>query len=150
MRNPGLSGESPPDTTLAFIPAEARTIILRHPPPDNSEFAQLVFPAQAFGNSTDSVRVTLRARPGAYGLELVLPGSPGKGSIIRFKYPVHFALPKGAQDFGGAAGYERALSIAHQVAADRYNVLKTRRPGPDNLEADLDGPGPYVVAAVRH
>ena len=65
------SGTPPGDTALAFPAGADRTVILRHGAPDNTVFAQVVFPAAAFSpdGGADSVHVSLRPRPGIYGLE---------------------------------------------------------------------------------
>lgn len=148
------SGTPPADTTLAFPAGTARTVILRHGAPDNTAFAQVTFPAAAFaqGAGTDSVHVSLRPRPGIYGLEFECdrPLAPKGGARLVFKYPVHFSAPVGAQQrYGSAVAFERALAVAQLTSDGRYNLLPSARPATDNLEAPLSGPGTYVVAAPR-
>jgi hypothetical protein len=146
-----MNGAPPPDTSVTFAAGQPRTIILRHPPPDNSVFAELAFPLEAFaGAGLDSVTATVRPRSGVYGLDLSLSVAPAKPGRIRFKYPVHFLPPAEAiQRFGGVTAFERALAIAHGIGADRYEVLKTGHPRPDNVESDLSEPGTYLVGARR-
>lgn len=148
------SGAPPGDTTLAFPAGTARTVILRHGAPDNTVFAEVTFPAAAFaqGSGTDSVHVSLRPRPGIYGLEVQCdrPLMMKEGARLAFKYPVHFSAPVGAQQrYGSSAVFERALTVAQLTSDGRYNLLPSARPAADNLEAPLSGPGTYIVAAPR-
>ncbi|MGH7702070.1 MAG: hypothetical protein ACREMO_03190, partial [Gemmatimonadales bacterium] len=142
------SGTPPGDTTLAFPVGTARTVILRHGAPDNTVFAQVVFPAAAFAQDvgTDSVHVSLRPRPGIYGLEFACdrPLAAKAGARLVFKYPVHFSAPVGAQQrYGSAVAFERALAVAQLDSDGRYDLLPSARPATDNLEARLSRPGTY-------
>ena len=148
------SGTPPGDTALAFPAGADRTVILRHGAPDNTVFAQVVFPAAAFSpdGGADSVHVSLRPRPGIYGLEFECdrPMAAKAGARQVFKYPVHFSAPIGAQQrYGSAVVFERALAIGQLDSDGRYDLLPSTRPASDNLEAPLSGPGTYIVAAPR-
>jgi len=142
-------GAQPEDTTVALVPGGARTIILRRGDPDNSLFARLVIPAAAT-SGPDSVRLTLRPRPGLYGLDLEVDGSLGQGAELTMSYAVHFVAPAGARTrYGSDLGFERALSLAQALPDGRLTFLPTTRPGSDLVTAILPGPGRYLVAAPR-
>jgi hypothetical protein len=146
------AGVPPEDTVVTFRAGEPRTIVLRHAPPDNTVFVELVFPAKAFGDSgrSDSVRVTVHPRPGLYAVDVASSMLPAPGAVIRFKYPVHFSAPLGALTrYGSATRYERQLTIAALVDSTNYALLRSTRPASDNLAAPLDRPGTYLVAAPR-
>ena len=147
-----MSGVPPDDTTVTFRAGTRRRIILRHGPPDNTEFVDLQFPAEAFptGTPPESVTVTVHPRPGIYGVDITTSIQPGKGSTIRFKYPVHFSAPlAGTSQYGSPLLFERALAI-HTLKGGRiFTLLPSTRPASDNLEAPLAGSGTYLVAAPR-
>jgi len=148
-----MSGLSPEDTTVTFPAAEARTIILRHGPPDNTVFVEVTFPESTFVGraAPDSVMVILSPRPGIYGLDVAMTVTPEReGSTIRFKYPVHFSAPlAGVREKGSTTRFEQALHVGQYVGDDRYALLESTRPASDNLMAPLPGPGTYIVAAPR-
>jgi hypothetical protein len=114
-------------------------------------FATLVFTADVFsGSGADSVQITVKPRPGIYGVDFECDVPVGRGATLTFKYPVHFLAPAGAvQRYGGLAAMERALLIGRQTDNGDYALLASTRPAPDNLQAPLSGPGGYVVAAPR-
>lgn len=147
-----MSGIAPADTVLEIAPADARLIMMRHGQPDNTEFAILRFPAKVFTPppGRDSVRISVRPRPGVYGVELTTDAPFGNGAKIVFKYPIHFSAPVGArQAYGSLVRLERALSVAQLQPDGRYALLVSTRPASDNLEAPLSGPGTYLVVAPR-
>ncbi len=147
-----MAGIPAQDTIVAFPAGAPRTIILHHGAPDNTTFAELYFPADAFVGTapTDSVTVTVHPRPGRYGLEVTMSPDSPRGATIRFKYPVHFSAPPAAlTQYGSVAGYEQALLIARQLTPTTYGLLASNRPASDNLQAALPGSGTYLVAAPR-
>jgi hypothetical protein len=123
-------------------------IIIRRAAPDNSLFARLSIPANPA--STDSTRVTIRPRPGLYGIDLEVQGPLAVGAQLTISYAVHFVAPAGARaHYGSELELEKALFVA-QVALDgRLTFLPTLRPGSDLVTATLPGPGRYLVAAPR-
>lgn len=147
-----MSGIPPEDTVVTFRSGQARTIVLRHGPPDNTVFVELTFPDSVFRGSPfpDSVTATIKPRPGVYGLELGLTATPRRGATIRFKYPVHFLAPVAAlRKHGSAVRFERTLSVARRIEGERFALLPSDRPASDNLRSALPGPGTYLVAGVR-
>lgn len=146
-----VSGAPASDTTVSFRPGTLRTIVLRHAPPDNTVFAELIFAKEAFPDSTlDSVRVTLKVKPGVYGLTISSTPSFSAGTILRFKYPVHFTAPAAAiARYGNDALFEQALAIGVRQPDSLYTLLPSTRPAADNLEAVIPGPGVYLIAAPR-
>lgn len=144
-------GAPPQDTAVSFLPGATRTILLRHAPPDNTIFLELVLPDTLFpGGAPDSVRLRLETRPGAYGVTISATPAFAAGAILTFKYPVHFIAPKAASTkYGNPAQFERALGIGVQQADGRFHLLPSTRPAADNLSATIPGPGVYLVGAPR-
>jgi hypothetical protein len=147
-----MSGIPPEDTVVTFPAGQARVIILRHGPPDNTVFAQLTFPDSVFpvNGVADSVTVVVHPRPGIYSVDLAMTVVPARGATIRFKYPVHFSAPREAiQRYGSRGRFERSLSIGVLADGTNYALLNSLRPASDNLEAAVPGPGTYIVAAPK-
>jgi hypothetical protein len=144
-------GAPPLDTVVAFAPGATRTVLLRHAPPDNTIFAELVLPSSLFPEgSGDSIRLRLEPRPGLYGVTITGTPAFARGAILTFKYPVHFAAPQEAsQKYGNPAQFERALGIGVREGDGRFHLLPSTRPAADNLTATIPGPGEYLVAAPR-
>jgi hypothetical protein len=146
------AGVPPNDTVATFKVGEARTVVLRHAPPDDGVFAELVFPANMFKASSpsDSVTVVAAVRPGMYGLDIAMTLLPENPGVIRFKYPVHFRAPVDAiRKYGSAIAYEHALQIGREEQDGRYALYLSTRRASDNLESILVGPGRYAVGAPR-
>jgi hypothetical protein len=145
-------GIPPADTSVTFKTGQGRTVIMRHPSPDNGVFAELIFPADMFGNKSpeDSVTVKASVRPGLYGLDISSTAETDKTGIVRFKYPVHFSAPQGAlAKYGSAVRYEQVLQIGRQTDDGRYALYRSTRRASDNLEAPMLLPGRFVVGAPR-
>jgi hypothetical protein len=147
-----MTGVPPEDTVVTISTRSARTIVLRHGPPDNTVFAELTYPEGAFGGSAapDSVTVTVHPRPGVYGVDITSPVPPGPGALLRFKYPIHFAAPVAAlAQYGSSARLEQALSIGLRREDGSCALLPSDRPAYDNLEAPLGATGTYLVVAPK-
>jgi len=144
-------GAPPPDTTVSLEPGTRRAIVLRHGPPDNTVFAELILTAGVLPDSSGpGYTVTLSPRPGTYGLTIETTPAFKTGATLRFEYPVHFSAPAAAvARYGNTARYEAALSIGHQEQDGRFHLLPSTRPAADVLEATIPGPGIYIVAAPR-
>lgn len=145
------SGRPPSDTSVTFTTGRPRVIILRHGPPDNVVFAELSFPAGAFrADSGLDVRVTVRPRPGEYGLDLTTSLPLAAGATVTFKYARFFSAPAAARArWGSDAAYEQALAVGHVLPdGARLALLPSGRPAADNLRAGLAEPGTYLVAAA--
>ena len=146
-------GVPPNDTTVRFKMGEPRTVIVRHGPPDNGVFAELVFPAAMFKakDAGDSVTVVCVVRPGIYGIDVASSVEPDQSGIIRFKYPVHFSAPLGAvQKYGTALRYQLALQIGRETSdSGKYAMYESLRRASDNLEATMVVPGRFLVGAPR-
>jgi hypothetical protein len=146
------AGVPPNDTVVTFKVGEARTVVLRHAPPDDGVFAELEFPAKMFkaSASPDSVTVVAAIRPGMYGLDIAMTLLPDGPGVIRFKYPVHFRAPVDAiRKYGSAIAYEHALQIGREEQDGRYALYLSTRRASDNLESIMVGPGRYAVGAPR-
>jgi hypothetical protein len=141
-------GTPPADTVVRFAPGQRRAVVLRHGPPDQAAFAVVEFGDSAFTDG-DSVQVTIRTRPGVYGLDIA-SDQPFRGGAITFKYARHFAAPVAARErYGSDARFERQLAVGRLPGDGRIILLPTRRPTADNVSAELDGPGSYVVAGPK-
>jgi hypothetical protein len=145
------AGPPPSDTSVTFAAGELRIIVLRHGPPENVVFAELVFPPRAFrADSGRAVRVDVRPRPGVYGLDLTTSVPLGEGASVIFRYARYFSAPARARaDFGSDVLYERALAVGQVQAGGTLSLLPSTRPVADNLQAALPAAGSYVVAAAR-
>lgn len=145
------SGAPAADTSVTFLPGRPRTVVLRHGPPDNTVFVELVLSKDAVPDSTgDSVHLSIGVRPGVYGVTIT--SAPGfvAGAVLKFKYPVHFVAPAAASaKYGNPALFEQALAIAVRQPDSLFRLLPSTRPAADNLEAPIPGPGVYIVAAPR-
>jgi hypothetical protein len=142
-----MSGIPAEDT---FLAGTARTILLQHGPPDNTVFAEVAFPTGSFPGGSDSVSVTLKPRPGVYGLEVAMPRAPGPGATIRFRYPMHIAPPRAAEiRYGTRAKLEAALVVGRVLEGGTIGLLASSRPASDNLQAPLAGAGTYLLIAPR-
>lgn len=146
------SGVPPSDTVVSIKVGEPRTVILRHAPPDNNVFAELIFPATAFGgdDATDSVVIVVHPRPGLYALDVAMTLIPRNPGTIRFKYAVHFAAPQSAlQKYGNAVRFEQTLQVAKEGKPGTLAMLSSTRRASDNLESRLTGPGTYFVVGPK-
>ncbi len=145
-----LAGTPPNDTTLNVPRTAKRVVILRHGPPDDLTFAEITFPAGAFGaGGGDSVRVTLRPRPGVYGLDIET-AAPLDSARVTFKYAVHFSAPAEARRlFGNDFAFERVLAIGRLQSDTTVSFLPSTRPASGNLSAMIPSAGSYLVGAPR-
>lgn len=145
------AGPPPADTSVTFTAGELHVIVLRHGPPENVVFAELMFPPSAFqADSGHPVRVEVRPRPGVYGLALTTSAPLGKGATVVFKYARYFSAPLRARaDYGSDVLYERALAIGEVQAGGMLALMPSIRPVADNLQAALPSAGTYVVAAAK-
>jgi hypothetical protein len=145
------AGPPPSDTTVTFTAGQPRVIVLRHGPPENVVFAELMFPPSAFrADSGRPVRVEVRPRPGVYGLDLLTSVPLGEGASVVFKYARYFSAPARARAaYGSDVLYERALAVGqYRAGGAEVVLLPSTRPVPDNLRAALPAAGTYVVAAA--
>ncbi|HEU4763811.1 MAG TPA: hypothetical protein VFS28_04115 [Gemmatimonadales bacterium] len=144
------TGTEPGDTVAAIVPGAARTVVLRHASPDNTVFATVAVPAAGFSGAGDTVHLTLRPRPGVYGLDVAADATFGPGIVLTFKYAVHFAAPAAAiERYRHAPALERRLSVARRNADGSFTLLASGRPASDNLAVFLSAPGSYYVVAPR-
>lgn len=149
-----MAGVPADDTILYVTPGTRRVVVLRHGPPDNLVFADLTLPAAPPDTArprADSVKLSLRPRPGVYGVDveigsLTLP----PGTAVTFEYPVHFSAPAEARrQYGDDEAFEAALAVGHLLPDGGIRFLESTRPTADNLRAVLPEPGSYVVGAPR-
>lgn len=141
-------GGPPADTTVTFTAGSARVVVVRHPAPDHAMFAEVAFDSASFAAGGGEVQVTIRPRPGVYGIDLA-SGSGLRQARVTFKYAVHFLAPADARErYGSDIAFERQLFVG-ALEGDRVTFLPSSRPATDNLTATLPGPGSYIVSAPR-
>jgi hypothetical protein len=144
------SGTPPNDTVVTVTAGQRRTILLRAGPPDNTVFAEMQVPADAFAETGSTVEIRLRPRPGIFGVDLESSRPFAKPVRLTFKYARHFSAPADARRrYGGDAAFERALAIGRLQPDGTVTFLPSSRPASDNLEAMVAEPGSYVVGAPR-
>jgi hypothetical protein len=143
------TGSPPGDTTVAFPAGRSRVVLVRHGPPENVVFAEVRFDSASFpGAGGTPVTVTIRPRPGTYGLALETSAPLGRAEVT-FRYAVHFQAPSGAlAKYGSDIGVERALGIG-RLEDGVVTFLPTLRPAIDNLQAVIPSAGTYLVGAPR-
>ena len=143
------TGSPPRDSTVTLIAGTPRVVLLDHGPPANVVFAEVRFDTAAFQASSGAeVRVTLRPRPGIYGLS-VESSAPLREAHLTFKYAVHFLAPAAAHArYGNDIAVERALGIG-RLESGAVTFLQTTRPAMDNLHAIIASAGTYLLAAPR-
>lgn len=143
-------GTPPDDTTLTLIAGQARVVVLRNGAPDLATFAVLIFPDSSVKAEPGTpVELTLRVRPGVYGLDIDCKVET-VGARIMFKYARHFEAPTAAlKKYGSNEAFERQLVIGRLNGDSTILLLATRRPNQDNLNAGIKGNGSYVVAGPQ-
>ena len=146
-------GAQAPDTVVRFLASHARTVVLRHGPPDNTVFAELEFRANALvpPSGRDSVTITIRPVPGIYGVTLTSEATLSSAVRLTFKYPVHFAAPVDSRArYPTDVLFEQALLVAQALdAGARFQTLRSIRPASDNLQASITTLGRYQLVAPR-
>jgi hypothetical protein len=141
-------GGPPTDTTVRFTAGSSRVIVIRHPAPDYAMFAEVAFDSASFTPGGAEVEVTIRPRPGVYGIDVESSGGLRQATVT-FRYAVHFLAPAGARAlYGSDIAFERSLFVA-SLRGDTVAFLPSTRPATDNLAATLPGPGAYIVSAPR-
>jgi hypothetical protein len=146
------TGAPPPDTGVTFRTGERRVIVLRHGPPDDVAFAELEFTPEAFGPDVGrEVRVEVRPRPGVYGVDVAASLPFRSGATLSFSYARYFKAPgRAALVYGNDIVYERALAVGLvQAEGGLLTLLPSTRPALDVLQAQMPGPGGYLVAAPQ-
>jgi hypothetical protein len=146
-------GAQAPDTVVTFPASSGRSIVLRHGPPDNTVFAEVDIPADAFSPTASGEPVTLSIRPtpGIYGLTLESGATLTSPIVLTFKYPVHFAAPSDSRArYPTDVLFEQAVAIA-LVENDgaQFRTLRSTRPASDNLQATISVLGRYQLVAPR-
>ena len=144
-------GIAPNDTVVTVRRGESRVVILRHGPPDRAEFVELTLPATVFARAPrDTVRVTIKARPGVYGIELSADAEWGPGTQLAFKYAVHFYPPADAvRRYRTLTEIDRRLTVARREPNGALTLYLSTRPAPDVLRALIPGEGTWVMVVGK-
>ena len=146
-----VGGVAPNDTVLRVLKGVARTLVLRHGPPDHAEFLELNLPATVFaGAGKDTILVTVTARPGIYGVDLSADADWGPGTQIAFKYAVHFYPPSGAlRHYGTLTEVAKRLTIARRERNGDLTLFYSTAPAPDVSRAFVPGAGSYEMVIAK-
>ena len=146
-----VGGIAPNDTVVTLRRGQGRTVILRHGPPDRTEFAEVILPPTVFEKAArDTVRVTIAARPGVYGVDLSADSDWGPGTEIIFKYAVHFYPPAAAlRQYGTLTEVERRLTVARRERNGDLTLYLSMHPTTDVLRAFIPGEGTYVMVVGK-
>ncbi|MEO6068719.1 MAG: hypothetical protein ABJB33_00970 [Gemmatimonadota bacterium] len=146
-----VGGIAPNDTVVTIHRGEARVVIMRHGPPDRTEFVELTLPSTVFAkDSKDSVRVTIKTRPGMYGVDLSADADWGPGTEIAFKYAVHFYPPAGSlRQYRALTEVDRRLTVARREENGDLTIYHSTHPAPDVLRALIPGDGTYVMVVGK-
>lgn len=146
-----VGGIAPGDTVVAVRRGESRVIILRHGPPDRAEFVELSLPATVFARAVrDTIHVTIKPRPGVYGVELSADADWGPGAEIAFKYAVHFYPPADAvRMYRTLTEIDRRLTVARRESNGDLTIYLSTRPAPDVLRALIPGAGTWVMVVGK-
>ncbi len=145
-------GAQASDTVVTFPASRARAVVLRHGPPDNTVFAEVDIPANAFAPSAgDQVTLTVRPLPGVYGVTLMSDAKLSAPLTLTFKYPVHFGAPSDSRArYPTDVLFEQALVVAlAEEDGARFQTLRSTRPASDNLQATVSTLGRYQMVAPR-
>jgi len=146
-----VGGIAPNDTILRVLKGVARTLVLRHGPPDHAEFLELILPATVFaGAGKDTILVTVTTRPGIYGVELSADADWGPGTEVAFKYAVHFYAPSGAlRRYGTLTEVAKHLTIARRERNGDLTIFYSTAPAPDVSRAFVPGAGSYEMVITK-
>lgn len=146
-----VGGIAPDDTVLTVRRGVARTLVLRHGPPDRAEFLELRLPATVFANAAqETIHVTVTSAPGIYGATLSADADWGPGAVLIFKYAVHFYPPiESIRRYGTLNEVDRRLVIARRERNGELTLYLSTRPAPDVLSAVIPGPGTYVMVVGK-
>jgi hypothetical protein len=146
-----VGGIAPNDTVLRVLKGVARTLVLRHGPPDHAEFLELTLPATVFaGAGRDTILVTVTTRPGIYGVDLSADADWGPGTVLAFKYAVHFYPPSGAlRRYGTLTEVAKRLTIARRERNGDLTIFYSSAPSPDVSRAFIPGAGSYEMVVTK-
>ncbi len=160
-----------PVQTAAAAPAPATLFVsngrstvrnLIHADAFSTQYARLLFPAGSLASlngqplgSGDSVLVTVQARPGQYGITISPRGlslSAGSLPTVVFSFGRYgdFTVAGSSTRYASAQEYATALDVWREVTADGWSMATgSRTAGTDAVEAQIEAPGDYAVAAPR-
>ncbi|HVX89764.1 MAG TPA: hypothetical protein VG940_12600 [Gemmatimonadales bacterium] len=146
-----VGGIAPNDTVVLVRRGESRVVILRHGPPDRAEFVELTLPATVFARAArDTVQVTIKPRPGVYGVDLSADAEWGPGTQLAFKYAVHFYPPADAvRRYRTLTEIDRRLTVARRERNGDLTLYLSTRPSPDVLRALIPGEGTWVMVVGK-
>jgi acetamidase/formamidase len=146
-----VGGITPNDTVIVVHRGVGRVVILRHGPPDRTDFAELTLPPTVFAAApAESVLVTIRIRPGVYGVELSADAPWGPGVELAFKYAIHFYPPADAlRRYATLTEVDRRLTLARRERNGDLTIYLSTHLAPDVVSAFIPGDGTYVMVVGK-
>lgn len=146
-----VGGIAPNDTVLRVLKGVARTLVLRHGPPDHVEFLELTLPATVFASAgKDTILVTVTTRPGIYGVDLAADADWGPGTQLAFKYAVHFYPPSDAlRRYRTLTEVAKRLTIARRERNGDLTIFYSTAPAPDVSRALIPGAGSWEMVVMK-
>ena len=146
-----VGGIAPNDTVFRVLKGVARTLVLRHGPPDHAEFFELSLPATVFADAgKDTILVTVTPRPGIYGVDLSADADWGPGTQLAFKYAVHFFPPSGSvRRYGTLTEVAKRLTVARRERNGDLTIFYSTAPAPDVSRAFVPGAGSYEMVVTK-
>ena len=146
-----VGGVTPNDTIVVLRRGVGRVVIMRHGPPDRTDFAELDLPASVFAKAArDTILVTIRTRPGVYGIDLSADADWGPGAELAFKYAIHFYPPADAlRRYATLTEVDRRLTVARRGGNGDLTIYLSSHPAPDVVKAFIPGEGSYVMVVGK-
>lgn len=156
------SAPAPGAQSVLVSNAQATTIILRHSDQALTPYAEIDLPAGSMSSlngtrlfDTSHVQITVTPRTDGYGVTISPSGLEFTLSVVPTVtfFFARYADPSVAANdptYADAAAYLAALDVWSEVSIDRWHVANgSGSVGVDEISAAVDGPGTYLLAAVR-
>lgn len=159
-----LKAEAPAPAAASFFVPNGRGIVrqLIHGDGFNTLYLRLEFPSGSLASvngepvaATDSVRVTLDPRAGAYGMTLSPAGlafRSGAFPSATFSFARYgdASAAQGSTRYASAVEYAAALELWEEISPGRWRrVRPSGTTGADAVRGSLAAGGSFVVAAPR-
>ncbi len=139
------------DTAITFAAADGRTIVLRHPAPDEAIFLIVHVPPAADSlHSRDSLHLTIHAAPSLYEFTVASPDRFPTGTTATFSYAIHFKTPPDiATKYPSPGRLDLIVAPAELMPGSKVVFVAATRPAADMMRFPLAHPGSYALAVMR-